>query len=102
MTVAWKRRLTILSMMSPWLIGMVVFFGYPLVSTVVLSFEHYDLLSPARWIGLANYRYMGQDVNFWPGVRNTIWMIVVALEPAGADTTPPDPESTFQSALSGS
>jgi multiple sugar transport system permease protein len=78
-SVALRRRLTILTMMSPWLIGMVVFFGYPLVTTVVLSFEHYDLLSPARWIGLANYRYMGQDVNFWPGVRNTLWMIVIQV-----------------------
>jgi multiple sugar transport system permease protein len=78
-SVAWRRRLTILSMMSPWLIGMVVFFGYPLVSTVVLSFEHYDLLSPPRWIGLANFRYMATDPNFWPGVRNTMWMIVIQV-----------------------
>jgi multiple sugar transport system permease protein len=57
----------------------VVFFGYPLVSTVVLSFEHYDLLSPPRWIGLANFRYMATDPNFWPGVRNTMWMIVIQV-----------------------
>jgi multiple sugar transport system permease protein len=78
-TVAWRRRLTVLSMLSPWLIGLLVFFGYPLVATVILSFEHYDLLSPPRWIGLANYRYMGTDVNFWPGVRNTLWMIGIQV-----------------------
>lgn len=79
MTVARRRRLTILSMMSPWLVGMLIFFVYPLVTTVVLSFEHYDLLSPPKWIGLANYRYMGTDANFWPGVRNTVWMIVIQV-----------------------
>ena len=79
MTVAWRRRLTILSMMSPWLVGMVIFFGYPLVTTVVFSFEHYDLLSPPKWIGLANYRYMGTDANFWPSVRNTLWMILIQV-----------------------
>jgi multiple sugar transport system permease protein len=78
-TAAWRKRVTILSLMSPWLIGMVVFFGYPLVETVILSFQHYDLLSPPRWIGLANYRYMGQDVNFWPGVRNTLWLMVIQV-----------------------
>jgi multiple sugar transport system permease protein len=78
-TVAWRRRLTILSMMSPWLIGMLIIFGYPLVATVVLSFEHYDLQSPAKWIGLANYRYMGQDANFLPGVKNTLWMILIQV-----------------------
>jgi multiple sugar transport system permease protein len=78
-TVTWKRRLTVLTMMSPWLVGLLVFFGYPLVMTVVLSFEHYDLLSPPRWIGLANYRFMGTDVNFWPGVRNTLWMMAIQV-----------------------
>ncbi len=44
--------------MSPWLVGFSVFFGYPLVMTAYLSFTHYDLLSPPRWIGLENYRYL--------------------------------------------
>lgn len=79
MTNARRRRLTVLSMMSPWLVGMAVFFAYPLVTTVVFSFEHYDLLSPPKWIGLANYRYMATDANFWPGVRNTLWMIVIQV-----------------------
>ena len=30
--------------MSPWIVGFTVFFGYPLVATVYLSFTHYDLL----------------------------------------------------------
>ena len=30
--------------MSPWIVGFSVFFGYPLVATVYLSFTHYDLL----------------------------------------------------------
>jgi multiple sugar transport system permease protein len=42
----WRRRLTVLAFMSPWLVGFTVFFGYPLVSTVYLSFTHYDLLQP--------------------------------------------------------
>ena len=44
--------------MSPWIVGFSVFFGYPLVMSAYLSFNHYDLLSPPRWVGLANYRYL--------------------------------------------
>ena len=54
MSAAWRRRLTVLAFMSPWIVGFSVFFGYPLVSTVYLSFTHYDLLEPSRWIGTAN------------------------------------------------
>ena len=75
----WRRRLTVLSFMSPWVVGFTVFFGYPLVTTAVLSFYHYDLLSSPRWVGLANYRFMAQDPNFMPSVRNSLWMIVVAV-----------------------
>jgi multiple sugar transport system permease protein len=74
-----RRRLTVLAVMSPWVVGFSVFFGYPLVTTVYLSFTHYDLLSSPRWIGLANYRFMTRDPNFWPGVRNTLWMILFAV-----------------------
>ena len=51
---AWRRRRIVLAFMSPWIVGFSVFFGYPLVMSAYLSFTHYDLLSAARWVGLAN------------------------------------------------
>ena len=45
---AWRRRRLVLLLMSPWLVGFSVFFGYPLVMSVYLSFTHYDLLSSAE------------------------------------------------------
>lgn len=67
--------------MSPWIVGFSVFFGYPLVTSVYLSFTHYDLLSSPRWVGLANYRYMfHDDPQFWTAVKNTvIWMVAIAV-----------------------
>jgi len=64
--------------MSPWLVGFTVFFAYPLVMSAYLSFTHYDLLSPPRWVGTANYHYLfEQDQRVWPAVKNTLWMMVV-------------------------
>ena len=69
-----------LALMSPWLVGFSVFFGYPLVMSAYLSFHHYDLLSPPRWVGLANYRYLFTvDAQVWPAVRNTLWLIAVLV-----------------------
>src|SRR2546421_7262563 len=66
--------------MSPWLVGFSVFFGYPLVMSVYLSLNHYDLLSPPRWVGLANYRYLFTiDPQVWTAVRNTLWLIAVLV-----------------------
>ena len=77
---AWRRRRLVLLLMSPWLVGFSVFFGYPLAMSVYLSFTHYDLLSSPRWIGFANYQYLFHtDQQIWPAVSNTLWMIGVAV-----------------------
>ena len=74
---AWRRRGTVALFMSPWIAGFTIFFGYPLVMSGYYSFTHYDLLSPPRWVGLANYRYLFTvDQTVWPAVRNTLWLIV--------------------------
>jgi multiple sugar transport system permease protein len=77
---AWRRRRTVLAFMSPWIIGFGVFFGYPLITTVYLSFTHYDLLQPSRWIGLANYKYMfTRDKQIWPAISNTLWLVAIMV-----------------------
>jgi multiple sugar transport system permease protein len=66
--------------MSPWLVGFSVFFGYPLVMSAYLSFNHYDLLSPPRWVGLANYRYLFTvDPQIWTAIKNTLWLIAIMV-----------------------
>jgi len=66
--------------MAPWLIGFSVFFGYPLVMSVYLSFTHYDLLSSPTWIGLANYKYLfNDDPQVGGAVKNTLWIIAVMV-----------------------
>ncbi len=77
---AWRRRRFVLLLMSPWVVGFTIFFGYPLIYSAYLSFTHYDLLSAPRWVGLANYRFLfGADQQVWPAVYNTLWMIGIAV-----------------------
>jgi multiple sugar transport system permease protein len=76
----WRRRRLVLLLMSPWIVGFTAFFGYPLVMAAYLSFNHYDLLSPPRWVGWANYHYLLRvDPQTWIAVRNTLWMICIAV-----------------------
>jgi multiple sugar transport system permease protein len=76
----WRRRGTVALFLSPWVVGFSVFFGYPLVMSGYLSFFHYDLLNPPRYIGLANYRYLfNGDPQIWPAIRNTLWLIAVLV-----------------------
>jgi multiple sugar transport system permease protein len=77
---AWRRRLTLLAFLSPWLAGFSVFFAYPLIWSGYLSLTDYDLLSSPRWVGLDNYRFLlGDDPQIWPAVSNTLWFIAVSV-----------------------
>jgi multiple sugar transport system permease protein len=77
---AWRRRAIVFAFLSPWLAGVIIFFAYPLLMSVYLSFTHFDNLSAPRWIGLANYRYMfNGDQQIWLAVRNSLWLIVFAV-----------------------
>jgi multiple sugar transport system permease protein len=79
-----RRRLTyyglVLLFMSPWLVGFVCFFLYPMIASLYYSFNSYDGLSSERWVGLANYRFMfTKDPFFWTSVRNTLWIVLIAV-----------------------
>jgi multiple sugar transport system permease protein len=77
---AWRKRRVVLALMSPWIVGFSVFFGYPLIMSAYLSFTPYDLLSAPRWVGWANYDYLLHiDPQVWPAVKNTLWLIAVLV-----------------------
>lgn len=62
---------------APWIIGFILFSGGPLLFSIVISFCDYDILNPARFIGLENYRRMaGTDPLFWKSLWNTLYMVL--------------------------
>lgn len=80
MTATWRRRLTVLGFMSPWIIGLSAFKIYPVLASFYFSFTSYDLTTAPRWVGLANYELaFTNDTVFWTAVRNTAWIIGIAV-----------------------
>ena len=60
-------------MVLPTLIVMAVVVGYPIVYTIILSVQDYNLLdfSPANYVGAANYTKLAGDPIFWQSLANT-------------------------------
>jgi multiple sugar transport system permease protein len=65
--------------LAPWLIGLVVFTVGPMVASLVLSFSHYDLLTPPRWAGFGNIVRMAQDERLWHSFGITVLYVVVSV-----------------------
>jgi len=62
--------------LAPFLVLLVVFALWPLLDALWLSFHAYDLFSPPRWVGLANYRYLFSRGDFWKSLANTTFYTV--------------------------
>lgn len=57
--------------LAPWITGFVLFTAGPLLFSLFLSFCRWDVISPLRWIGGANYRQMLHDRLLLKALVNT-------------------------------
>ena len=60
-----RRRLVGFAYLAPALIFVLAFTVYPLGQMVWMSLHNWSLISPARYVGLDNYRHAGDDRQFW-------------------------------------
>lgn len=63
--------------MAPGLLILGVFVAYPMSQALYLSFTEYDILQPARWVGLANYQRLLDDPQFANALGNTLYYAAV-------------------------
>jgi multiple sugar transport system permease protein len=56
----------------PSLIGFVLFYAYPSVRSVFISFTEWNLLSDAEYVGWANYQDIFSDERFWRALQTTV------------------------------
>ncbi|MFH0794710.1 MAG: ABC transporter permease subunit, partial [bacterium] len=76
---------------SPWLIGFLLFFLVPMVTSLILVFANYDVLHSPRFVGGENFqnllgfhrteqgRLAPNDVLFWKSLWNTLYIAILAV-----------------------
>jgi multiple sugar transport system permease protein len=77
----WRPRETAFALLFilPSLIGFTVFYAIPAVRGVFISFTNWDLLTPAKSVGLANYAKLLQDPNFWNSLKVTVYYVLLNI-----------------------
>src|SRR6478736_3798302 len=64
----------------PSFVGFVVFYAYPALRGVYLSFTDFDLLkNSGSWVGLDNYKALLQDTLFWNALWITVKYVVINI-----------------------
>jgi multiple sugar transport system permease protein len=61
---------------APWLAGMAIFIAGPIFFSILFSFTRYDVLSPARYVGLDNYHRIFGDKLFYTSAWDTFYMLI--------------------------
>lgn len=75
-----ENKLLGLAWISPYIIGLVVFTAFPFISSFLLSFTQYDLMSPPEFNGIENYRYMlTEDPLFWKSMAVTFVYVFLTI-----------------------
>jgi multiple sugar transport system permease protein len=69
--LARREALTFYLLITPWLVGFLVFLAYPMLRSLYLSFTDYSLLAPPVWVGLRNFERILNDPDFWQSLRVT-------------------------------
>jgi len=65
---------------SPWIVGLLLFYVYPIVSSLYYSFSEYSILQAPRWAGVRNYvTLFTNDEKFYRSTYNTLYFSIFAL-----------------------
>lgn len=73
------RRLTATPylFLVPALLLLAIFVVYPIGAVVVYSFTDFDIMTPPRWAGLANYERLLADDGFWLALTHSVVYLLV-------------------------
>ncbi len=76
-----RTRETVIGLLFilPSLIGFTLFYAIPMVRGVIISFSDWDLLTPARSVGLENYARILRDPTFWNSLKVTVYYVLLNI-----------------------
>ncbi len=74
-----RGSLTIAVFLLPTIVGFILFSFTPILRSLYLSFTSWDILQPAEWVGIENYRQLLASEEFWRVVGNTAEYIVLYI-----------------------
>ena len=64
---------------APTVLGLYIFFLYPMVSSIFISFTKWNHLTQPEFIGLTNYKRLFSDPTIYLELKNTLFFVLVSV-----------------------
>lgn len=78
---SYRRRNTINGLLfaSPWIVGLTVFWVWPILASLYYSFTEFNGIQNPQWVGVQNYVDLVKDDLFRISAFNTLYFAVVSI-----------------------
>lgn len=73
------ETLTAWALVLPALVGFIAFYALPTLRALEISLTDWNLLKPAHFVGLDNYKQMLNDGKFWNGMKLSAYYVVLNI-----------------------
>jgi multiple sugar transport system permease protein len=74
-----KKNKSAYLMIAPYVIHFLVFISFPVLFSLFLMFNQWNIISPMKWIGLQNFYKLFNDADFFRSLLNTLIFLVIHI-----------------------
>ncbi|MCD6112813.1 MAG: sugar ABC transporter permease [Bacteroidales bacterium] len=74
-----KKSIFSYFLVSPYLIHLILFIGFPVVFSIILTFFKWNIISPMKYVGFDNFIRLFQDRLFWKSLYNTFIFLMIHI-----------------------
>ncbi len=74
-----KGKLSSFLLVAPYLLHFLLFVGFPIVFSIILTFHKWNVISPMEYVGLSNYKKLLLDQYFLKASYNTLVFLILHI-----------------------
>ena len=74
-----RQRILPYVLVSPYIFHFFLFVAFPILFSIILTFNKWNIISPMEFIGLSNFSRLFQDKFFLKSLLNTLWFLAIHI-----------------------
>jgi multiple sugar transport system permease protein len=74
-----KKKILPYLLVSPYIIHFMIFVAFPVIFSIVLTLNHWNIISPMKFIGIGNYVRLFHDTIFFQALLNTLLFLLIHI-----------------------
>ncbi len=74
-----KKKILPYLLISPYIIHFLIFVAFPVVFSILLTFNNWNIIAPMEYAGLNNYVRLFNDTTFFKAIGNTLIFLIINI-----------------------